>query len=149
MADLAPFKTLIFLYLRDNQEILYAVLRRRDNGFWQPVTGCGEVGETSRQTAERELFEETGINPEGRMVDLEFSCDVPVEIAFEHNHWGPDLTHVPQHVFALETPGSELTLSSEHSEYRWVPFDEAVEFFTLPANRDALVELNRRLRSSD
>ena len=35
-------------------------------GFWQSVTGSQEDGETFAETAERELFEETGIVEIGR-----------------------------------------------------------------------------------
>jgi dihydroneopterin triphosphate diphosphatase len=40
----------------------------------------------------------------------------------------------------------DITLASEHTEYRWVPYEEASRLLRWDSNRTALWELNERLR---
>ena len=47
------------IVVRDDGRIL--VIKRQDNGQWQPPGGVLELGETLEEGVEREVFEETGI----------------------------------------------------------------------------------------
>lgn len=44
-----------------NDEGKVLVIRRRDNGHWEPPGGVLEMGETFEEGARREILEETGI----------------------------------------------------------------------------------------
>jgi len=45
------------------KDLQVLLLERADHpGYWQSVTGSQDTGETLRQTAVREVFEETGLN---------------------------------------------------------------------------------------
>jgi lipoyl(octanoyl) transferase len=106
----------------DGQVLL---LRRRPErgGFWQPVTGRVEPGETPEAAARRELLEETG-------------ADVPVEsLGYRHAFaLDPELNRVRPGALAIveETafaarlpPGFEPRLSDEHSEHAFVAAADA------------------------
>ena len=55
-----PVSVLVVIYTPDLQVLL---IERADHpGFWQSVTGSQEEGESLRQTAAREIAEETGLD---------------------------------------------------------------------------------------
>jgi lipoyl(octanoyl) transferase len=101
------------------------LLRRSEDrgGFWQPVTGRIEPGESPATAARRELLEETG-------------ADVPVSsLGYRHafgldpsvNRVRPDtLVVVDEHAFVARLPPGFLPrLSAEHVALEWVTAEEA------------------------
>ena len=55
-----PISVLVVIHTPELQVLL---LERADRpGFWQSVTGSQDAGETLPQTAQREVFEETGLD---------------------------------------------------------------------------------------
>lgn len=88
------------------------------HGAWCHIAGGIEPGETPWQTAAREIAEETGL-----AVSRLYSAD------FTEQFYEPAKNHVtiiPAFV-AYVDPDQEVRLNAEHSEYRWVTFDEARE----------------------
>ena len=60
MSHKIPVSTLVVIHTPALEVLL---LERADHpGFWQSVTGSQEAGETLRETAIREVAEETGLN---------------------------------------------------------------------------------------
>lgn len=57
-----PYQVLVFLRKRINEQNRYLVLKRADMHVWQGVAGGGEEGETPKEAAIRETFEETGVH---------------------------------------------------------------------------------------
>jgi dATP pyrophosphohydrolase len=64
-----------------------------------------------------------------------------------HEEWGRDVYVVPEYCFGVDIKNQELILSSEHSELRWLPYDEARKTLTWDSNKIALWELNERITS--
>ena len=97
-----PVSVLVVIYTPDQQVLL---LERADHpGYWQSVTGSCDPGESLRQTAVREVAEETGLDA----AQYKFS-DWKVENVFEiyaewRHRYGPGVTHNTEHVFGLEVP---------------------------------------------
>ena len=83
--------------------------------LWQGVAGEIEKGEKAWQAAIRELKEETGFDPIRIFVADHVS-------RFYETH-GDRVNLVP--VFGIETETKRITLSSEHSEYKWMDFEDA------------------------
>jgi len=53
---------------------------------------------------------------------------------------------VPQQAFGVELSQHEILLSDEHTEFRWVPYEDAARMLRWDSNKTALWELHERLR---
>jgi lipoyl(octanoyl) transferase len=105
-------------------------------GFWQPVTGTIEAGESPLGAAVREAREET--NLEGAIRDLHFMRDF--ELGREYSrHAGPHPWILREHAFAMQVTAGTVRISlEEHDEFRWVSAAEASLLFQWKGNRRAL-----------
>ncbi len=56
-----PVSSLIVIYTKKNDILLLSRADKKD--YWQSVTGSLELEESPYEAARREVFEETGINP--------------------------------------------------------------------------------------
>lgn len=99
-------------------------------GFWQSVTGSQDDGETFAETAERELFEETGIvaREHGGVVDLSFENVYCIYPNWRHRY-PPQTTHNRERCFAIclaEKRPPTLAVR-EHVAFEWLPIAAAIE----------------------
>lgn len=145
----APFNVAVFPYrLTDDGSFEFALLKRADAGFWQGVSGGGEDEETPIETARRETFEETGIPADAEFLRLDTIEYIRVvEFTFRGNDpWGESIFVIPQYWFGVLTDAPRLELSHEHTEYRWLRYEDADRLLKFDGNRTALWELNQRLK---
>jgi dATP pyrophosphohydrolase len=143
----APFNVAVYPYRElGDGEFEYALLKRADAGFWQGVTGGGEDDETPIEAARRETYEETGIPPDAPFLRLETVEPIRVTYFGDGRLWGDDRYVIPQYGFGVRAVGRELALSREHTEYRWLLYEEADRMLKWDGNKTALWELDRRLR---
>ena len=142
-----PFNVLVYPYRRaGDDEFEYALLKRSDAGFWQGVTGGGEEDETALETARREAYEETGISPDAPFLQLDTVEPVPVTFFGCSHEWGEEVYVIPQVCFGVLADTGEIVLSPEHTEYRWLRYEQADLMLKWDGNKTALWELNQRLR---
>ncbi len=142
----APFQVLVFPYrqLKDGS-MEYVLMRRADQGWWQPIAGGGEDDETPEQAARREAYEEAGLPGELSLVRLDTVEPIPV-VYFRDSHlWGDEIYVIPQYCFGLSVIDDKIVLSPEHSEYRWLSYLAAQSLLKFDGNRTALWELHARL----
>lgn len=133
-----PFSVLVLIHTAELEVLL---LERADRpGFWQSVTGSLHEGESCRDTALREVREETGID--AALYPLH---DWRVQNRFEifrrwSSRFAPGTTHNVERVFGLTLPARvPVSLSArEHLAYRWLPWQEALELVFSWTNADAL-----------
>lgn len=124
----------------------YLILRRSDAGYWQPVAGGGEVGETPVQAALREAAEEIGVErPPDKLSPLIPASFISVYDCFGKLSWGPRITVIPQYFFGLKLESETVTLSDEHTDLQWLPYDRARTQLYWKDNRRALKALHERL----
>jgi dATP pyrophosphohydrolase len=142
----APFQVLVYPYqkLRDN-ELRYALLKRSDEGWWQAVAGGGEDNETPTEAARREAREEAGVPEDSILLQLTTVIPVPVVHFYDSHLWGEDLYVIPQYSFGVSVSSSQIVLSAEHTEFRWLRYEEAQTLMRYDGNRTALWELHSRL----
>lgn len=141
-----PVSTLVVIHTTALDVLL---LERADHpGYWQSVTGSQHEGESLRETAVREVAEETGIDATRHEL-TEWNLQNVFEIYPVWRHrYAPGVTHNTEHVFGLELPGpvAVRVAPREHLAAAWLPWREAAERCFSWSNRRAILMLPERAR---
>ena len=139
-----PVSTLVVIHTAALQVLL---LERADHpGFWQSVTGSQVEGESLRETAIREVREETGLEA-GRYELTDWNLQNVYEIYPVWRHrYAPGVTHNTEHVFGLRVPEAVTVQVAprEHLAFAWMPWQEAAEKVFSWSNRKAILMLPER-----
>ena len=144
-----PESVLVVIHTRDLQVLL---IERADRpGFWQSVTGSKDApDEAERDTAVREVAEETGIVigsaqvPQSSLRDWNLRNVYEIYATWRHRY-APGVTHNTEHVFGLLVPRDVVvTLSPrEHLRHAWLPMIEAADRCFSVSNAEAILQLPR------
>lgn len=155
-----PESVLVVVHSADLQVLL---IERADKpGFWQSVTGSkDDAREPLRQTAIREVFEETGIRvadqgegqgenivSPGNLSDWELVNIYEIYPVWRHRY-APGVTKNTEHVFGLLVPRDiPITLAPrEHVNHVWLPYREAADLCFSPSNAEAILQLPKFARA--
>jgi dATP pyrophosphohydrolase len=148
MAYKIPISVLVVVYTPELEVLL---LERADRpGFWQSVTGSQGEGETLRETAVRELREETGLDAD-RYELTDWHSQNRYEIYRRwRSRYAPGVTHNTEHVFGLRVPQRlEVALQPrEHLRHEWLPWRGAAGKVFSWSNAEAIRELPERARQA-
>ena len=122
------------------------MLRVQPFNFWQSVTGSLEAGEQPADTAVRELAEETGLRVPGWIEPTGIVREFEIDPRWR-KRYAPGVTVNREHEFRLALPGTPgIRLDAhEHSAYKWLDIDEAIETVWSFTNREALEALRSEL----
>ena len=135
--DGAPaLRTVSVVPISEDGRVLLLRRSQARGGFWQPVTGRIEPGESPEAAARRELLEETG-------------ADVPVhDLGYRHSfalepallgRGAAELLVAEESAFAARVPPSfACRISDEHAEHGWFTPAEAVERLRFAGLRKAV-----------
>jgi dATP pyrophosphohydrolase len=148
-----PESVLVVIFSSDLQVLL---LERADKlGFWQSVTGSKDsIDEPLRETAIREVFEETGLQigssaiPPSSLIDWNLSNIYEIYPVWRHRY-APGVTRNTEHVFGLQVP-IEMTITlaeREHLQYQWLPWRSAADQCFSPSNAEAILQLPQYLNT--
>src|SRR6185436_10709334 len=109
-----PVSTLVVIHTPANEVLL---LERADRpGYWQSVTGSQDPGEALRETAIREVAEETGLDAlQFQLTDWNLQNVFEIYPIWRHRY-APGVTHNTEHVFGLRVPG-RLPIKLEPREH--------------------------------
>ncbi len=139
-----PVSTLIIIH-NDLNEVL--LIERADHpGYWQSVTGSQDEGETLRQTAIREVMEETGIDATmNQLTDWQQHWQYEIYAIWRHRY-APGVTHNTEHVWSLMVNGRvPVALNPrEHLQHVWLPVESAAALCFSATNRAAILALPER-----
>lgn len=110
----------------------FLVLKRKQNtkwypGMWQVITGKIESGENPEQTAIREVNEETG----QKVNDF---WHIPYIGSF-YDTRSKAIQNIP--IFAATLKNDEIILSDEHTDFKWLDYNEVNEYLALPSHKTA------------
>jgi len=143
-----PESVLVVIY---TAQLDVLILERADRpGFWQSVTGSKDaVDEPLIYTAQRELAEETGFEPDA--IAGSVLTDWREHHRYEiYPHWrhryAPGVTHNVEHAFGFCLPGMQVPRLSarEHLGFLWLPWREAAQRCFSMTNVAAIESLPRR-----
>jgi dATP pyrophosphohydrolase len=141
-----PVSTLIVIYTPQLDVLL---LERADHpGYWQSVTGSQNEGETLRETAIREVGEETGLDAiRYALTDWQRRNVFEIFPIWRHRY-APGTTHNTENVFGLCVPEKiPITVAPrEHLRFQWLPHEEAAEKCFSWSNREAILTLPDRVK---
>lgn len=130
---------LVVIYAKDTNRVL--MLQRQDDpDFWQSVTGTIESGETPKNTAIRELWEEVRLDISENSTAL-FDCKESIEFEiFPHFRYkyAPNVTHCHEHWFLLAVEQEFEPILSEHLAYQWVSPEQAIQMTKSSNNAEAI-----------
>jgi 8-oxo-dGTP pyrophosphatase MutT (NUDIX family) len=112
----------------------YLLLRRVPavGGFWQPVTGGVEAGETPAEAAVREIGEETALA--GRLLETGLGSG----FTWAGIRW-------QETVFAWQVDAGDPVIGPEHDDFTWCGLGEAWWRLYWPLNRRHLAAIDRQL----
>lgn len=111
------------------------------SGHWDFPKGHIEEGENARDTALRELREETGIKED----EVEFHEDFREEIEYFYKKRN-ELSHKKVIYFLGRSEKKDVIISEEHQGFIWLPFEEAKEKVTFRNARNLLEKGDEKLR---
>lgn len=141
-----PVSALVVIYTAALDVLL---LERADYpGYWQSVTGSRDDDETLRETAIREVAEETGLDATRyALTDWQLQNVYDIYPKWLHRY-APGTTHNTEHVFGLQLPHRIHVQVSprEHLGYQWLPWDVAADKVFSPSNRAAILQLPERMQ---
>jgi dATP pyrophosphohydrolase len=148
-----PESVLVVIHTVDLDVLL---IERADKpGYWQSVTGSKDApDEPLRETAVREVFEETGIVvgadaqqavAADQLRDWRLSNVYEIYPVWRHRY-APGVTHNTEHVFGLLVPREiAITLAPhEHLQHMWLPYREAADRCFSASNAEAILQLPRQ-----
>jgi len=126
------------IFVRRGAEYLVLHRSERQGGYWHPVAGGIEPGESSAAAAARELLEETGLA--AAPVALDRSFEYRAE-AWEP-HYEDGMAPIRVDCYVVDAPaGWEPRLDWEHEEHRWCSPAEGEALLFWPEPRDVLRDL--------
>lgn len=145
-----PKQVLIIPYIIINQKVEYCILKRKNMQIWQWIAGGVELFEKDIiSAAKREMNEEIGILEDIDIIELECFTKIPVVNIVKEFKWGENVYYADEYSFAVNISDKQIKISEEHSEYKWVSYDEARNLLKYDSNKSALWELNEKIRRNN
>lgn len=130
--------------LDEHDRVLLLHRRTEDQGWWQPVTGTVEPGETHDSAAAREIFEETG--QESVPESLGLTQSFLIDPSFLKKQSGPVFAREQAYMARINS-GVPIRLDpEEHDRLGWFTLAEALEAIRWSDDREAIERIESRNR---
>ncbi len=122
----------IIVFNKEGDQHKYLLLHY-PGGHWDyPKGHVEEHDDNEMATAQRELEEETGIS------DIEFIPDYHESMYYEFDRGKKERVKKTVIYFLAEATNKDVTISHEHKNFLWLPFQEAVKKLTFENARNLL-----------
>ncbi len=130
----------IVLFREEGDERHYLLLHY-PAGHWDYPKGHVESGESLKDTALRELEEETRVAEE----DVELLPDFMDSIDYIYRK-GKDLSHKEVIYLLGKTEKKDVSISIEHQGYEWLSYEDALDRLTFRNARQVLQKVEKYLK---
>jgi len=144
MSSRLPIQVLVYPVRRRQDGWEFLLLKRVEErgGFWQGVTGAPEEGEKIAEGARRELLEETGFNPD-LLIESKFSYSIDINNV-KGSIYTDGVKEIHEYVFVaiINTTEDPIIDPIEHTHWKWVSYEEALELLFWRNNKAALAHVN-------
>ncbi|MCF7889973.1 NUDIX domain-containing protein [Candidatus Bipolaricaulota bacterium] len=117
----------------------YLLLKHANGGHWSFPKGHVEEGEEPKETALRELGEETDL------AVREFVSEFSLETSYTFERAGRKVFKTVIYFLGVVSPESQVELSQEHLDYSWLPYGEAQSKLTYEDDKDLLDRAENKL----
>lgn len=129
-----PLQVDVIVTHKFNDGYKYLMMKRTEDrgGFWQPVTGGVEDGESISEAAIREVFEEAGYKSDEikNLIDLDYSF----QFKLKNKDWW-----ITEYVFGAEVSHPDfIRLPREHEKVIWCSYEEALKLLKWDTNIETL-----------
>jgi 8-oxo-dGTP pyrophosphatase MutT (NUDIX family) len=121
--------------------LLFLLLKSRRWGHWDFPKGHADAGETEMQTAIRETEEETGLKGLKFLPGFREALHYQVDITGDRTEKGTKESVY----FLAESAGGSVTISNEHTDYKWLPFKQAASLIKYDNSRAMLAHAHEFL----
>ena len=132
-----------YVFRRTKNGIKFLLLKRAKTKIYehlcQGVAGKIEKNELAIEAATRELMEETGFTP--------FKMFVADHVSKFYEANGDRINLVP--VFGIEVQDSNVVISEEHCDFKWVEFDLACKTLVWKGQKEGISAVYDMLKSND
>lgn len=124
-----------------NEEVRYLLLhypsgsRIPDKDYWDFPKGYIEVDENPQEAAKREVEEETGLT------DIEFIEGFEEQIKYFFQFEDKTILKIVT-FFLVETKTEVVKISSEHIDYKWLSYEQALAQLTFVNTKEILKKAN-------
>jgi bis(5'-nucleosidyl)-tetraphosphatase len=127
---------------KDEEGYQYLLLQNQ-GGYWGFPKGHVEAGESPKETAVREAYEETGIKV--NINDLAFSVSYSYEQPIDNKMQTKQIVLFP----AVVASQKVAIQNSEIRSHEWVTYDKAISLVDLPDFAQALREVENHSKNSE
>ena len=121
-----------------DQEIIKYLLLRYGLGHWGFPKGNIEVGEKEQDAGIREVQEETGIS-KILLID-----NFREKVHYIYKRQGKTI-HKEVVYFLAKSNEKKVTLSFEHSEYKWLCYEDSLKQLSFENAKTVLMKANQRI----
>lgn len=127
----------VIVFYKDESNVVYYLLLQHSNGnHWSFSKGQIENGESAQEAAIRELYEEAGLY-------ALLLCNTPqAKVHYSFNDNNGEMVEKIVSFFVGQTENNAVTLSSEHTHYVWLPYQQALKKLTYENDMYVLEKIN-------
>lgn len=137
----------VIIYNKEGSKIYYLLLHY-ELGHWDFAKGHIEKGEEEKETARREVEEETGI----KNIEFIHGFREKIQYFFRKTYEKkekPPLVFKEVIFYLARTRQKEVKISFEHLAYQWLTFEKTLQQLTFKNARDILKKAHKFLQSKN